>query len=149
MTGAGEAQSVATAAGVEIWTLGPDWQSVYGANNDPGKTLLYIWPSCSTTLRGILYYTGSLNQERLEQEEYTVLPYHWEHVLVWGAAAMGAKFLRPELYPLYLSEYEQGLKDMQLMLTYWPDSVPTMRGINGPYANSPRMMAPPRLPLGQ
>jgi hypothetical protein len=138
---------------VKIWTIGPAWwtQGTLGGASPTtaGKSYVMIYPKCMSLLNCVLFFEGLPYSDTANLVDYSSLPYHWEHVLVWGTAALGAKFLRPELYPLYLSEYEQGLKDMQLTLSYWPDSVPTMRGINGPYANSPRMMAPPRLPLGQ
>lgn len=139
---------IAAAATIRQWTLGPDPWDAAGVSGI-GKSNVLIFPATNANIWAQVIYTNPTQVEKTSLTATTELPYHWEHVLIWGASSLGAKFLRPDLYPLYLSEYEQGIRDMQLMLSYWPDSIPQLRNIQGPYAKTPRMMAPPRVPLGQ
>jgi hypothetical protein len=68
--------------------------------------------------------------------EFYFLPYHWENVLIWGAAAFGAQALASNLYPLFQGEYEEAIHKMIAMLTYRPDSTPVLRSVVSPYGGT-------------
>jgi hypothetical protein len=78
--------------------------------------------------------------------DFLHLPYHFEHVLVWGAASVGAQTLRSQAANLYLAEYESALQEMQMLMAYSPDSSPALRSLGGVYAGTGRMKGTPRVP---
>jgi len=117
-----------------IWSIGP------GVDETLGKGALYIAPATVQECYAELFYIGPTHHTTpLASNKYVALPYHFEHVLVWGAAAIGAKTLRPELYTLFRGEYEQALSEMNSIMSYKPDGVPVLRSVQGPYGGTPKM----------
>lgn len=113
----------------------------------PARDNIYIYPSSNGASVGYIHYMSTdILGEISDGTQCFKLPYHWEHCLVWGAASIGIKSLRPHLYPLFLGEYEQALENLQHIVTYRPDSVPTLRSVTGVYGGTPKMQVPPRLP---
>lgn len=112
-----------------------------------GKARLYVYPLVSGTFQGTLFYsTNPLTDIAASTAYLSKIPYHFEHVVIWGATCYGARALRPELYQVYKAEYEQSLQDMTFILNYRPDSIPVLRSVGGPYSRSVRALAPPRFP---
>jgi hypothetical protein len=108
---------------------------------------LNVWPAtASNTVVTVLWSGNSINTELVVGTGYLPLPYHFEHVLIWGASALAAAGLDPTMYPVFQGEYETGLQDLIWIMNLRPDSQPTLRSITGLYAGSPRMSAPPRIP---
>jgi hypothetical protein len=117
------------------------------ASSSSGKSHLWIYPATDAAnwVAQVIYWTDHLT-DTVTGAETLGLPVHFEHVLVWGAAARAASILRPELYPIYQQEYESALANMKMIMTYKPDLVPYMRAVSGPYAQSSRMNTMPRFP---
>jgi hypothetical protein len=124
-----------------IWSIGGNEDSTQG------KARIFMYPSMLSGGKITVFYTSKFQASPLSGVSFVPdFPYHFEHVLVWGAAALGAKVLMPESYPIFRGEYEQALRNMYITLNYQPDSTPVLRSINGPYDRTPLMMAPPRFP---
>jgi len=134
----GNAQATSTVP--LVWSIGPDDAGLQG------KYAVHIYPKCSVGLVLNLFYTANRETAPVAGDGYLDLPYHFEHILIWGAVAKGLKALRPGLYPAAKAEYEEGLQDMLMILNYHPDEVPILRQLNGPYAGSIRGFVPPRYP---
>jgi len=83
----------------------------------------------------VLYSPNSVDLPTQSTHRFQV-PYHWENALIWGAAAIGAKSLIPQLYPLFQGEYEEAIQKMVSMLTYRPDSTSVMRSVVSPYGGT-------------
>jgi len=113
----------------QVWTL---------ANDEDGDFRIFISPQASGDTVATLLYSGDY-ELTVTGGTILELPYHCEHALVWGAAALGALAVRPPLYQAYRAEYEEALADLQQTLSYHPDSVPLMRSITGPYTGTPRL----------
>lgn len=108
---------------------------------------IYVYPWTATGGYVTYFYaTNGLATQPRTSTERMVLPYHWEHVLVWGAAAFGIRALRPELYPIYAGEYEEALNHMISLLNYKPDSTPALRSITGPFGSFRGRVNFPRIP---
>lgn len=117
------------------WSIGPSDTTAGGATipETGTKQTLFLYPRNTAALAAYLFYTGPRSTTPLSGTGYLELPYHFEHVVVWGAATMGARVLRPNLYPAFKAEYEQALDAMNTIMSYNPDSVPVLRSIRGPY----------------
>jgi len=107
---------------------------------------LFISPPASGAIVATVFWAGKYLSTSPGGSDKLDLPYHFEHVLVWGAAALGAMAVRPSLHPLFQAEYEQALGDMQQIVSYHPDATPVRRSITGVHAGSRKMQAPPRFP---
>lgn len=128
-----------------IWTIGPANRTTNSAT--AGRANLYIWPSPSAG-SFTFYLIGRKQRETTDKalSSRYPLPYHMETALVWGAAYFGAKALRPELASLFMTEYEQAIRNLTWILTYKPDATPVLREVGSPYARSSRMATMPRIP---
>lgn len=120
-----------------VWTVGPTVTLT-------GRRALRVYPQVTAT--AWLWYTGVNEDDELTGTEYFRLPYHWEHVLIWGTAAFGARMLRPSLAPLFSAEYEEGINKLALMVNSRPDAVPVLQSIVGPYEGTPILPQAARFP---
>ena len=112
-----------------IYTLGPSTSS---GNN---QTLM-VYPAATGILVPHILTVGTGWTIPSVTTAGFALPYHWENVLIWGAASIGAKSLMSHLYPLFQGEYEEAIQKMISMLTYRPDSTPVMRSVVSPYGGT-------------
>lgn len=118
-----------------FWTIGP-------SDADPGDstgstlTALYVYPVPTQAWECYLIFQGVRDVQLLTDVQYLPVPYHFEHVLVWGATSFGAKAIRPNLYPIYRAEYERSLEAMIRLMAYKTDSAPVLRSVTGPYIDS-------------
>jgi hypothetical protein len=78
--------------------------------------------------------------------DFLHLPYHFEHVVIWGAAALGAEALRTQASSVFFNEFENSLQEMTVMMAYAPDATPALRSLNGAYAGTGRLKTMPRVP---
>lgn len=127
-----------TAAIPEIWTVAP-------STTEPGKSTLHIYPKASDTITATIFYTGTMLTTPAGGGDMLDFPYHFENALIWGAAAFGARVLRPQLFPIFEEEYRSHVQDMNTILAYKPDLTPVLRSVVGPYARTSRL-APPQFP---
>lgn len=114
-----------------VWTI---------MQNATPADALFIWPGCVGASVAYLFHVApGLTAVPTGADYLPNIPYHFEDVIVWGAAALGASMLRTPAYPIYQGEYEEALFAMSSILGYKPDSTPVMRSITGEHAGS--MMA--------
>jgi len=114
--------------------------------NDGATYTLFITPPASGDTVVTLVWGGNYLDTPPTNTSILNLPYHFEHVLIWGAAAIGASILRTPMFPVYEGEYGQAFDEMISLVGYRPDAVPVLRSIKGPYAGTPKLQAPPRFP---
>lgn len=127
------------------YTLAPTLSDTIGRV----RLLVYPKPAVSYHVTLIFPHKHLYNDSPLMPADSTGflnIPYHFEHVLVWGAAAFGAKVLRRELYPLYKAEYEKALQNMTWIMYYKPDLIPRLRSAAGPYYDTYKVQNAPRIP---
>lgn len=114
--------------------------------NDGSTYKLFITPPASGATTVTLVWAGNYLDTPPTNTSILGFPYHFEHVLIWGAAAIGASILRTPAFPIYEAEYGQAFDEMLSLIGYRPDAVPVLRSIKGPYAGTPKLNAPPRFP---
>lgn len=126
--------SIASSTQPLIWTIVP-----------VGTTyMLRISPPASGDMVMTLVWSGNYLASAPEADDLLSLPYHFEGVLVWGAAWYAALSAAPDRAMICQAEFEQALGNMQKILALYSDSVPQMRQIEGPYAGfQPEL---PRIP---
>lgn len=117
-----------------------------GEGSTAGNNFISVYPAALSGYIVTVLGSGRAQHEPPAWGAYMQLPYHFEHCLVWGAAAIGIKAVRPPAYPIFAAEYEQALSELQATLLYKPDGTPSYRSIMGPYAGGPQLKAGPRLP---
>lgn len=104
---------------------------------------LEVYPTTSGDTAVTLIWSGNYEATPPSGSSLLKLPYHFEGALVWGAAALGALLMRPELYAICQAEYEEAIQDMLFVLSYYPDTEATMRSIGTPFVGgvSPALQA--------
>jgi hypothetical protein len=124
------------AGGVQplIWTVVPQ-----------GTTQkIRISPPASGDMILTLVWSGNYYATPPTADDRIPLPYHFEGVLVWGAAWFASMSIAPDRAMICEGEYEVALQDMVKILALHSDSVPQMRQIEGPFAGfQPEL---PRIP---
>jgi len=130
-------QDSASVGSPRFWTI-----EMTGA----GTQQLKVWPPVASSTVFTLLWAGNPRTTDLAGTDYLKLPYWAEHVIIWGAAAYGSLALDRTLYPIFMGEFERLLQDLVGMNVYRPDTVPVLRSVAGPYAGTPRMAVPPRIP---
>lgn len=118
--------SVATATEPRYWTVST---SALGGTEYDGRRSVRYWPQVTEAYNAWLWHTGQYMNDTPDGADYIWLPYHFEHVLVWGAAAMGATFIRPESADIYKAEYETWLQAMTLLMNRAPDQETTRKSL--------------------
>jgi len=107
----------------------------------------FIWPGASGEMTAYVFHIApGLTAVPAGGDYLPNIPYHFEDVIIWGAAALGASILRTQAYPVYQQEYEEALLAMGSILGYKPDATPTFRSITGPYADAAAMQTGARFP---
>ena len=107
----------------------------------------FIWPGASGAMTAYIFHIApGLTAVPAGGDYLPNIPYHFEDVVIWGAAALGASILRTQAYPIYQQEYEEALLGMASILGYKPDATPVFRSITGPYAGTVPMNAGARFP---
>ena len=135
-------RKIATGATVASSTIPLYWT----IRNDGSTQKIYINPPASGETTVTLLWLGNYLATPPSSGDYLSIPYHFEHVIVWGAAALGAQVLRMNSYALFASEFEEHLMELHQLMGYKPSSVPVMRSVTGPYTGTHRFMAGPRFP---
>jgi hypothetical protein len=123
-----------------IWSIGPV------AAEATGKSSVHVFPANAAAATLYLFYTANRETTPVASTGYLDFPYHFEHVLIWGAVAKGYKALRPAMYQIAKAEYEQALGDLYMIMGYRPDETPVFQSINGAYAGTGRLATPARYP---
>lgn len=118
--------SVATATEPRFWTLSTS--SLDGTEYDGRRSIRY-WPQVTEAYNAWLWTTGLSLDDSPAGTDYVWLPYHFEHVLIWGAASIGARIIRPETADAYKAEYENWLMAMTIMLNRAPDQDTTRKSL--------------------
>lgn len=121
------------------WSIGPD-------TGTPGRGTLYVYPTLSASVDVTIIWTGKNLTGPSASTDYLHLPYHFEHVIIWGAAYHGAKAVNHPAVKVFLSEHEEAISNMYHILTYSPDTVPVRRSITGEYGGTQRLRPIPRIP---
>jgi len=107
----------------------------------------FIWPGASGEMTAYVFHIApGLTSVPAGGDYLPNIPYHFEDVIIWGAAAYGGAVLRTQAYPIYQQEYEEAILAMGSILAYKPDSTPVFRSITGPYAGTVSMNAGARYP---
>jgi hypothetical protein len=106
---------------------------------------LWVYPGRSGTADYRLFHINTTASVPTAAE-YLNIPYHFEHLVIFGAAAIGAAALQLPTAPIFDAEYEQALQDFKMINTYRPSSFPLLRSISGPYAGTQRVPAIARFP---
>lgn len=107
----------------------------------------FIWPGASGALLAHIFHMApGLASPPVGTDYLANIPYHFEDVVIWGAAMFGAFILRKEIYPIYQQEYEEAILGLGAILGYKPDATPVFRSINGPYAGTVPMNVGARFP---
>lgn len=135
-------RKIATGAAVSESTIPLYWT----IRNDGSTQKLFINPPASGDTICTLLWLGNYLDSAPEAGDYLSIPYHFEHVIVWGAASIGAQVLRMSSYALFTSEYEEALNDLYQLMGYKPSNVPVLRSVTGPYTGTHRFMTGPRFP---
>lgn len=132
-----------------IYSIGPAPRTD-ATEEDIGRDSIYVAPIDDTNDRNYaLWYVHPWLTDNPASTAYSVgVPYHFEGALVWGAAAMGAKAISPQLYPLFTKEYEDAIASLAHTVLYKPDGMPVLRSAKGPYGVTQKGLAPPRFPTG-
>jgi hypothetical protein len=138
----GTGGSVATATEPRYWTVSTS--SLDGTEYDGRRSVRY-WPQVTEAYSAWLWHTGNAMDDTPAGTDYVWLPYHFEHVLVWGTCAKGAPMVRPELADAYKAEYELWLQAMTLLMNRAPDQNTTLKGIRPGELDMPFLQVP-RLP---
>lgn len=108
---------------------------------------IYIWPPAAGNIFVFLFHIApGLTAVPGGADYLPNIPYHFEDVIIWGAAALGASVLRTQAYPIYQQEYEEAILSMASILGYKPDAAPVFRSITGPYAGTVPMNTGARYP---
>lgn len=118
--------SISAAVQPKYWTIKLD-----------GTTYsLFISPPASGSTIATLIWSGNYSSTVPTGATQFNIPYHFEQVLVWGAATFGALSGAMDRYMVCKMEYEEALKDMYTILMYHPDSASVVNQIKGPYVNT-------------
>lgn len=121
-----------------IWTVQQD---------STPEDAIHIWPPASGAMTAYLFHIApGLTAVPAGSDYLPNIPYHFEDVIIWGAAAIGATILRTQAYNIYAQEYEEAILSMASILGYKPDATPVFRSITGPYAGTAVMNAGARFP---
>lgn len=108
---------------------------------------LFIWPGASGDMTAYFFHMApGLTSPPAGADYLPNIPYHFEDVIIWGAAAYGASVMRLQAYPIYQQEFEEAILDMGSIFGYKPDAAPVFRSITGPYAGTVSMNAGARFP---
>jgi hypothetical protein len=129
---------VATGASLPTSATPSHWTVTHDALGDAVR----VYPAASGALRYTLIFPGLAGAETPPgSSSYLNLPYHFEHVIVWGAAAIGAEMVRPAMVPVFHAEFEEALNDMLGMMGYHPSAVPVLRSVTSPYGGTGRLQS--------
>jgi len=118
----------------------------WSVRKEATTTKILITPPAAANMLLTLIWAGAYEDTAPGASTKLSLPYHFEGLLVWGAAWFGAMSMVPERAALAQGEYELAVRSMLQILGYSPDAVPVMRSISGPYARTPFQPELPRIP---
>lgn len=137
-------EGVATTTGAypRYWTIRQEALDNEGVSDNAH---VYLWPAPSSGTIHLVTMGQTITTPKASGD-YLFLPYHFEHVVVWGAYAYGCKAIRPECYQAAVAEYEQALDNMLKIMGYRVDSTPVLRHSFGRYAGTSKMQSWPRFP---
>lgn len=111
-----------------VWTI---------MQNATPADALFIWPGASGAFSAHLFHIApGLTSVPAGGDYLPNIPYHFEDVIIWGAAAIGATLLRTASAPIYQQEYEEAILSMASILGYKPDATPVFQSITGAYAGA-------------
>ncbi len=105
-----------------------------------------IYPMADGATDVYLIWLGNYLTAPPVAADYLSIPYHYEHILIWGAAAQGSQVLRLNSYAFFTSEFEEMLNELYQLQGYKPSSTPVRKSITGPYEGTHRMAGAPRFP---
>lgn len=112
-----------------------------------GTTMkLEILPGASGDIQATILWSGLYSADVPVGTDLFDLPYHWEHVWIWQAAAIGATVLRQPMAPYISREAEDSLQEFLLQMGYAPDATPVLRQVGGVYAGTGRLRRLPQVP---
>lgn len=125
--------------------IAPSQQPLIWTISSVGSTRkLLISPELASNTVVTLIWSGNYYASTPGASDRLLLPYHFEGVLVWGAAWFASLSIAPDRAMICKGEYETAIQDMVKILALHPDSVPQMRQIQGPYVGfQPEL---PRIP---
>jgi hypothetical protein len=114
-----------------VWTI---------MKNSSDNDAVFIYPPSSGGHAVYLFHIPpGLSAVPATADYLPMIPYHFEDVIIWGAAMFGAQIIRSAATQVYVAEYEEALQDLGMILSYHPDSTPVHRSIDGAYEGTPRM----------
>lgn len=113
-----------------------------------GRRALRWFPETTGAYTAWIAHTGRYLDDSPTGSSFFFLPYHWEHLLIWGAAAQGAAIVRPELADGFQMEYELALASFQRLMDETPDSQPVLKAVGGPYSGTSMMRRLPETITG-
>jgi hypothetical protein len=132
--------ATSSAANIDWYTISRIGTNVPDTGVQNLKALtLYTDPgiATSTTRWCYLTYVASPTWQSTSTNYIECFP-HWEHVVVWKAAEIGARALKHRLYDIFRLEAAHAIQTMYTVEKYQPDSVVFSRGAEGNLAGTRR-----------